>query len=59
MIISAGFLYVGILDNLGPSAIYMGLLLLGGVYYLLRREYLQRRNISLEELLRQETEQHA
>ncbi len=59
MIISAGFLYVGILDNLGPTAIYMGLLLLGGVYYLLRREYLQRRNISLEELLRQETEQHA
>ncbi len=55
IVISAGFLFVGVSNNLGPSAIYLVLLLLGGAYYLGRRRYLARAGIDLEALLRQET----
>jgi APA family basic amino acid/polyamine antiporter len=55
ILISAGFLYVGISNNLAPAAIYLVLLLLGGVYYGFRRLQLTRAGVDLEALLREET----
>jgi len=57
--ISVSFLYVGILDNPGPSTIYMGLLACGAVYYYFRQRYLVREGVSLAALLRREADEAA
>ena len=57
VIISLGFLYVGVTNNPGPSAIYMSLVFLGAAYYILRSRYLTRRGISLKDILRGEAHQ--
>ena len=55
IVISAGFLYVGIRNNQTPAAIYLLLLLLGGAYYGVRRLQLTRAGVDLAALLREET----
>jgi len=55
--ISMVFLYVGVMNNLGPSAIYLALVLLGAAYYILRSRYLTRQGISLKAILRDEAHQ--
>ncbi len=57
IIISLGFLYVGISNNPGPSAIYMSLVFLGAVYYVLRNHYLNGQGVSLKAILRDEAHQ--
>ena len=59
IVISVSFLYVGILDNPGPAAIYMVLLALGAVYYYFRQRYLVREGVSLAALLRREADEAA
>lgn len=55
--ISVVFLYIGVVSNPGPAAVYLGLVLLGFVYYLFRRAYLERAGVDLAALLRRETGQ--
>jgi APA family basic amino acid/polyamine antiporter len=55
--ISVVFLYIGVVNNPGPAAVYLGLVLLGFVYYLFRRAYLERAGVDLAALLRDETRQ--
>jgi amino acid transporter len=50
---------VAVRDNLVPAACYFGLVGLGGVYYVLRKRYLDGIGISLDGLLKWETEEAA
>jgi len=55
--ISVVFLYIGIMNNLGPASIYAFLIIIGATYYFLREQYLTRQGISLKAILRDEANQ--
>lgn len=55
--VSVVFLYVGVMNNLGPASIYLVLVLIGAAYYLLRSRYLTAQGISLKAILRDEAHQ--
>ncbi len=55
--VSLVFLYVGIMNNLGPAAIYMSLILVGAAYYILRNRYLTKQGVSLKAILSDEAHQ--
>ncbi|MFT6438129.1 MAG: APA family basic amino acid/polyamine antiporter [Candidatus Azotimanducaceae bacterium] len=55
--ISVVFLYIGIMNNLGPAGIYAVLIVIGAIYYFLRENHLSKQGISLKAILRDEAEQ--
>ena len=55
--ISIVFLYIGIMNNLGPAGIYAVLIVIGAAYYFLRERYLTKQGISLKAILRNEADQ--
>lgn len=55
--VSLVFLYLGIVGNPVPALAYFTLVLVGAVYYVLRRRHLARVGVDLEALLRRETQQ--
>jgi len=55
--ISIVFLYIGIMNNLGPAGIYAVLIVIGATYYFLRERYLTKQGISLKAILRNEADQ--
>ena len=57
IIIGAVFIFIAVRDNFGPATGYFGLLSLGAVYYYFRRRYLFREGVSLEALLKNETDE--
>ncbi|MEM9744952.1 MAG: APC family permease [Pseudomonadota bacterium] len=56
IVVSLGFLFVGIRDNPAPAALYLVLLAAGAVYYAIRQSHLKRLGISLDTLLRRDVE---
>lgn len=54
VVVSFGFLYVGIRDNPTPAMLYLVLLAAGAAYYFYRQRALVSRGISLAALLREE-----
>ncbi|MDD9894797.1 MAG: amino acid permease [Gammaproteobacteria bacterium] len=57
IVIGALFIFIAVRDNTAPALGYFFLLFLGVVYYLLRQRVLAKEGISLEALLRNETEE--
>lgn len=57
IIVGAIFIFIAVRDNTTPALGYFFLLFLGVVYYLLRQRVLAREGISLEALLKNETEE--
>jgi APA family basic amino acid/polyamine antiporter len=57
ILISIVFLYIGIMNNLGPAGIYAVLIIIGASYYFLRERYLSKQGISLKAILRNEADQ--
>ena len=57
IMISVGFLYVGIVNNLGPAGIYATLIMIGAAYYFIRENHLSNKGISLKQILRNEADQ--
>lgn len=55
--ISVVFLYIGIMNNLGPAGIYAVLIVIGAIYYFIRENYLSKQGISLKAILRDEANQ--
>ena len=55
--ISVVFLYIGIMNNLGPAGIYAVLIVIGAIYYFLRENHLSKQGMSLKAILRDEAEQ--
>jgi hypothetical protein len=55
--ISVVFLYIGVMNNLGPASIYLVLVILGATYYILRSRYLTGQGVSLKAILRDEAHQ--
>ena len=54
VIVSFGFLYIGIRDNPVPAMLYLLLLGAGAAYYFYRQRFLVNRGVSLDALLREE-----
>lgn len=54
VIVSFGFLYIGIRDNPVPAMLYLLLLGAGAAYYFYRQRFLVKRGVSLDALLREE-----
>ncbi|MDG2422224.1 MAG: APC family permease [Gammaproteobacteria bacterium] len=57
VIVGAIFIYIAVRDNTAPAIGYFFLLFLGTVYYFFRQRILARRGISLEALLKNETDE--
>jgi len=53
------FIFVAVRDNLLPAVIYLGLVASGGVYYALRKRYLDNAGVELADLLSREKEEAA
>ncbi len=59
VILGALFIFIAVRDNTAPALGYFGLLGVGAVYYYFRRRKLEREGVSLEALLKTETEEAA
>lgn len=57
IIVGVIFIYIAVRDNTAPAMGYFFLLFLGAVYYFFRQRILARRGISLEALLKNETDE--
>tara|TARA_Y100000588_G_C14183080_1_gene894604 strand:- start:759 stop:947 length:189 start_codon:yes stop_codon:yes gene_type:complete len=51
------FIFIAVRDNTAPAIGYFFLLFIGVIYYLLRRRKLAEEGVSLEALLKNETEE--
>lgn len=54
ILIGLVFIFVAVRDNLLPALVYLGLVASGGVYYVLRKRYLDSAGIALDDLLARE-----
>ncbi|MDH5311856.1 MAG: amino acid permease, partial [Gammaproteobacteria bacterium] len=59
IVIGVTFITIAVRDNFGPAMGYFGLLLMGAIYYYFRQRTLAREGVSIEALLRHETEEAA
>ncbi len=57
IMIGSVFIFIAVRDNFRPATGYFALLLLGAIYYYFRQRYLAREGVSLDALLRNETEE--
>ena len=53
------FIFVAVRDNFVPALIYLALVASGGIYYVLRKRYLDTTGVALEELLGKEKDEAA
>lgn len=59
ILIGAVFIFIAVRDNLGPATGYFFLLVLGAIYYYFRQRHLARVGVSLDALLKNETDEAA
>ena len=59
IVIAFIFIFVAVRDNLVPGLIYLSLVASGGVYYVLRKQYLDKTGIVLDDLLSKEKDEAA
>ena len=53
------FIFIAVRDNLIPALVYLALVASGGVYYVLRKRYLDSAGIDLDDLLSKEKDEAA